>query len=49
MIAAPALGVNTLSDLVSVAQSRPKESNYATVPGWPYLAFLGFHGEPGLI
>ncbi len=48
VIAAPALGVSTLSDLVSVAQSRPKEFNYATVPGSPYLAFLGFQRRAGI-
>jgi tripartite-type tricarboxylate transporter receptor subunit TctC len=42
VVAAPALLVNSLKDLVAVARTKPAELNYFAVPGSPHLAFLAF-------
>jgi tripartite-type tricarboxylate transporter receptor subunit TctC len=38
----PSLPVDSVADLVSLAQKKPGEMNYHAVPGAPYLAYLAF-------
>jgi tripartite-type tricarboxylate transporter receptor subunit TctC len=46
--AAPSLGVNSLSELVKLAASKPSALNAYTVPGGPYLAWLAFQKRAGI-
>jgi tripartite-type tricarboxylate transporter receptor subunit TctC len=39
IVVAPALGVQSLGDLVKLARNRPDELTYASLPGAPELAF----------
>lgn len=39
VVAAPTLSANSLAELVALARTKPRELNYASVPGAPYLAF----------
>jgi tripartite-type tricarboxylate transporter receptor subunit TctC len=42
IVAAPSLGVNSLTDVVSLARAKRGELNFFAVPGSPNLAFLAF-------
>ena len=46
--AAPSLGVNSLSELVKLAATKPGELNAYTVPGGPHLAWLAFQKRAGI-
>lgn len=46
--AAPSLGVNSLSDLVKLAATKPGELNAYTVPGSPHLSWLAFQKRAGI-
>jgi tripartite-type tricarboxylate transporter receptor subunit TctC len=42
VVVAPSLSVNSLAELVRLAQAKPKELNVYAVPGSPHLAYLAF-------
>jgi tripartite-type tricarboxylate transporter receptor subunit TctC len=46
--AAPSLGVNSLSELVKLAASKPGELNAYVVPGGTHLAWLAFQKRAGI-
>ena len=48
VVAAPALPVSTLAELVAHARSKPREMNYYAVPGSPHLAYLAFQQHAGI-
>ena len=45
---APSLGVNSLSELVNLAATKPGELNAYVVPGGPHLAWLAFQKRTGI-
>jgi tripartite-type tricarboxylate transporter receptor subunit TctC len=48
VVAAPGLGVNSLSELVKVAAARPGALNSYAVPGSPHLSWLAFQKRAGI-
>jgi tripartite-type tricarboxylate transporter receptor subunit TctC len=44
----PSLPVGSLSELISLAKSKPGQLNYYAVPGAPYLAYLAFQKGVGI-
>jgi tripartite-type tricarboxylate transporter receptor subunit TctC len=48
VVAPPLPPVNSLSDFVAHARTRPRELNFYAVPGSPYLAYLAFQKRAGV-
>jgi tripartite-type tricarboxylate transporter receptor subunit TctC len=48
VVVAPLLSVNSLSELVRLAQAKPKQLNVYAVPGSPHLAYLAFQKRAGI-
>lgn len=48
VVATPSLQANSLMELVTLAKERPRQLNYATVPGGAHLGFVAFQKDAGI-